>query len=74
MIADNEVTVMAASGLSPKQIAKPAIAIAVVLTVLHLILNLWIVPATQSKFYDTQWNLRYGMAHMKLQESAVRHN
>lgn len=70
MIADNEVTVMAASGLSPKQIAKPAIGIAVVLTVLHLILNLWIVPATQSKFYDTQWNLRYGMAHMKLQESA----
>ena len=28
------------------------------------------VPSTQAKFYDTQWNLRYGMAHMKLQESA----
>lgn len=70
MIADNEVTVMAASGVSPKQIAKPALWIAGVLTVLHLILSVWLVPISQSKFYDTQWNLRYGMAHMKLQEGA----
>ena len=42
----------------------------VVLTGIHLLLNLWIVPASQAKFYDTQWNLRYGLAHMKLQESA----
>ena len=70
MISDNEVTVMAASGMSPKQIAKPALWMAGVLTVLHLILSVWIVPVSQSKFYDTQWNLRYGMAHMKLQEGA----
>lgn len=70
MIADNEITVMAASGLSPRQIARPALRLGVILTVLNLILNVWIVPASQSKFYDTQWNLQYGMAHMKLQESA----
>lgn len=70
MISDNEVTVMAASGLSPRQIARPAIVLAGVLTALHLVLNLWIVPQTQSMFYSTQWNLRYGLAHMKLQESA----
>lgn len=70
MISENEVTVMAASGLSPWQIAKPAIKLACVLTVLHLILNIWIVPATQAKFYSTQWNLRYGLAHLKLQEAA----
>lgn len=70
LISDNEVTVMAASTLSPGQIARPALVMAGVLTALHLALNLWIVPATQSTFYSTQWNLRYGLAHMKLQESA----
>ena len=70
LIADNEITVMAASGLSPVQIARPALRMGVVLTLLHLVLNIWIVPQSQSMFYDTQWNLQYGMAHMKLQESA----
>jgi lipopolysaccharide export system permease protein len=70
MISDNEVTVMAASGLSPWQIARPALRLGVVLMLFNLLLNLWIVPRTQSLFYDTQWNLQYGMAHMKLQESA----
>lgn len=70
MIGDNEITVMAASGLSPKQIARPALILGTVLTVLNLALNIWVVPSSQAKFYDTQWNLKYGMAHMKLQESA----
>lgn len=70
LISDNEITVMAASSLSPRQIAGPALRLALVLTVVHLALNLWIVPISQSKFYDTQWNLRYGLAHMKLQEAA----
>lgn len=70
LISDNEITVMAASGLSPKQLARPAMVLASVLTLLHLALNIWIVPATQSLFYSTQWNLRYGLAHLKLQESA----
>ena len=69
-IADNEITVMAASGLSPWQIARPALRLGVLLTVLNLILNIWLVPASQSLFYDTQRNLKYGMAHMKLQEGA----
>lgn len=70
MISDNEITVMAASSLSPRQIARPALILATILTGAHLALNLWIVPASQGTFYDTQWNLRYGLAHMKLQESA----
>lgn len=70
LISDNEITVMASVGLSPRQLARPALGLAVLLTVVHLVLNLWIVPATQAKFYSVQWNLRYGLAHMKLQESA----
>ena len=70
MISENEITVMVSSGLSPWQVAKPAITFAAVLTVIHLILNIWLVPYSQAKFYSTQWNLRYGLAHLKLQESA----
>ena len=70
LISDNEVTVMAASGLSPYQIAKPALKLGAVLTVLNMLLTVWIVPQSQSMFYDMQWNMKYGMAHMKLQESA----
>ena len=70
MITENEVTVMAASGLSPWQIAKPAIKLSIWITIAHIILNLWFVPLSQSMFYSTQWNLRYGLAHLKLQESA----
>ena len=70
MISENEVTVMAATGLSPWQIAKPALKFALVLTILHLILNIWIVPSSQAQFYTTQWNLRYGLAHLKLQEAS----
>lgn len=70
LIADNEVTVLAASGLSPRQIAGPALSLAVLMTIINLVLSTWIVPMTQAKFYDTQWELRYGLAHMKLQEAA----
>lgn len=70
MISENEITVMAASGLSPWQLSKPVIKLATFLTILHLILSIWIVPSSQAKFYSTQWNLRYGLAHLKLQESA----
>lgn len=70
MISENEITVMMASGLSPWQIAKPAISLACVLTICHLALNIWFVPISQAKFYSTQWNLRYGLAHLKLQEAA----
>ena len=70
LISDNEVVVMAASGFSPARIARPALVLAGILMALHFVLNIFIVPATQANFYDTQWNLRYGLAHLKLQESA----
>lgn len=70
LISDNEITVMVASSLSPWQLARPAIIFSGVLVIVHLILNLWLVPVSQARFYNVQWNLRYGMAHMKLQEAA----
>ena len=69
-ISDNEASVMMASGLSPAQLARPALWFAGILTAVNLVLNLWLVPISQDYFYDTQWNLRYGLAHLKVQESA----
>ena len=70
LIGDNEVVVMAGTGMSPGRLARPALVLAGILTIAHLVLNIFIVPASQAKFYDTQWNLRYGLAHLKLQEAA----
>lgn len=69
-ISDNEASVMMASGLAPAQLARPALWFAGILTAINLIMNLWLVPISQDYFYDTQWNLRYGLAHLKVQESA----
>jgi len=70
MVADNEVTVMASVGMSPWRLARPAIALAVAVAIAHFALTLAIVPSSQVKFYNTQWEMRYGLAHLKLQESA----
>lgn len=69
-ISDNEITVMASAGISPRRIARPGIMLAVFLALVHWGLNLWVVPSTQADFYKTQWEMRYGLAHLKLQESA----
>ncbi|MDR0804134.1 MAG: LptF/LptG family permease [Rickettsiales bacterium] len=70
MISQNEITIMMASGMSPHRIALPALRLGVILAAAHFVLNAWVVPASQARFYDTQWELRYGLAHIKLQESA----
>ena len=70
MVADNEITVMAAVGMSPGRLARPALWLAVIIAALHSGLTLYVVPDTQVKFYTTQWEMRYGLAHLKLQESA----
>lgn len=68
-ISDREMTIAMSSGMSPMRAAAPALILAAIVTALHLALNVWVVPYTQVKFYDTQWNMRYGLANMKLQES-----
>ncbi|MCL1785602.1 MAG: LptF/LptG family permease [Alphaproteobacteria bacterium] len=69
LISDREITVAAAAGLSPMQIARPALWFAGAVTAIHFAMNMFVVPITQVKFYDTQWEMRYGLAHLKLQEA-----
>jgi lipopolysaccharide export system permease protein len=70
LIADREVTVIMGAGLSPAKIARMPILIACLLGIIHFAMNVWIVPSTQDKFYKTQWEMRYGLAHLALQESS----
>jgi lipopolysaccharide export LptBFGC system permease protein LptF len=69
MIADFEVPVMMSAGLSPSQIALPALKMAALVMVLHYALTLFVIPPSQRMFYDKQWDLRYGLANMKIQDS-----
>ena len=70
LISDREITVMMGAGMSPVRLARPALMLAGTLTVLHLVMGIWIVPSTQEKFYQTQWEMRYGLAHLALQEAS----
>lgn len=65
---DRELTVMRASGLSPLAIARPALALAIIVTGTCFLLNLWIVPASFSAFRQYQFEIRNRLAAVLLQD------
>jgi len=69
MAENNEIAVCMANGLSPARIARPAIAIGLVVMAAHFAMNLFVLPKSQDMFYAAQWNLRYGLGHLKLKEA-----
>lgn len=69
LINDNEITVIASCGTSNLKIAKPSLIFAIMLSIIQLLLKLWLVPLSQDHFYNMQWELRYGLANIKLQEN-----
>jgi lipopolysaccharide export system permease protein len=68
LAGDREVTVMRAAGLSPIALARPAIAVALLATVVGYWLNLSVVPATLASFREFQWEIRNKVAAFLLQE------
>ncbi len=68
MISDREIPVLQSAGMSPIQLSKYALIFTGFLTAIHFALNLWIVPISQNYFYNYQWELRYGLAHLKITE------
>ena len=69
LIEHNEITVMAANGLSPIRIARPAIFFGIMVMLFHFFMSLVVIPKSQDMFYQQQWELRYGMGHLKLREA-----
>ncbi len=65
---DRELTVIRSAGVSPFGMARPALALAILVTVLGYVLNLWVVPTTLASFRQFQWDIRNRMAAFLLQE------
>jgi lipopolysaccharide export system permease protein len=68
LAGDREITVMRAAGLSPFELARPALAVAVLAVMTGYALTLWLVPASLTSFREFQWEIRNRMAAFLLQE------
>jgi lipopolysaccharide export system permease protein len=68
MATDRELTVMRAAGLSPWALARPALAAALLATVVGYGLSLWAVPASLNDFKQFQWEIRNRLAAFLLQD------
>ncbi len=68
MATDRELTVMRASGLSPWALARPALTVALLATILGYVLSIWAVPAALSDFKQFQWEIRNRLAAFLLQD------
>jgi lipopolysaccharide export system permease protein len=68
MATDRELTVMRAAGLSPWALARPALAVALLATLIGYGLSLWAVPAATADFKAFQWEIRNRLAAFLLQD------
>ena len=68
MATDRELTVMRAAGLSPWALARPALSVALLATLIGYGLSLWAVPAAMANFKEYQWEIRNRLAAFLLQD------
>jgi lipopolysaccharide export system permease protein len=68
MATDRELTVMRAAGLSPWALARPALAAALLATLIGYGLSVWAVPASLYDFRQFQWEIRNRLAAFLLQD------
>ncbi len=68
MINDREIVILSASGLGPGFIARPAIVLAVLLTVLGYLNTLYLVPTAFREFKDLQRAFRADLSQLFVQE------
>jgi lipopolysaccharide export system permease protein len=66
--SDRELMVMRATGLSPWQLARPALWVAGIASLIGYGLTLWLVPLSQVSFREWQFEIRDQMAGLLLQE------
>lgn len=68
--ADRELVVMGAAGLGPRALARPAIALAGLVTLVVYVLTLWLMPLGQRSFAALKTELRTNLSYVLLQEGA----
>ena len=68
LLADRELIVMKAAGMSAWDLAKPALIMGLGLTVLGYFLTLWLVPYSVSQYKELQFKIRNNLAQVVIQE------
>ena len=68
LLADRELVVMKAVGMTPWQLAKPAFYLGIGLVAVGYFLTLWLVPDSVSRFKELQFKIRNDLAHVVIQE------
>lgn len=68
MITDREIVVMRGAGMSQNALARPALALALVVVAFGYLLNLFLLPESYRLFRELQWEIRYNYSHILLQE------
>ena len=67
---DRELVVMCAAGRSQGELARPALILTAIVAVIAYALNLYAMPKANQLFGELQWEIRYGPAHLLIQEGA----
>ncbi|MDA0997959.1 MAG: LPS export ABC transporter permease LptF [Proteobacteria bacterium] len=70
MIADRELVVMRAAGVSQVGLARPAIALSLLTMIFAYFLNLYLLPESYRAFRVLQWEIRNTYSHVLLKEGA----
>ncbi len=65
---DRELTVMRAAGMSPLALARPALALALLVVGSCYLLDIWVVPTSYAAFREYQFEIRNRLAAFLLQE------
>ena len=68
MLSDQELVVMKSAGISPWQLAKPAVWVGIAL----LFFNIWLmnfgIPLSETAFKDLQWKVKNNVSHLMFRE------
>lgn len=68
MIADRELIILRAAGMSPLQLAKPVLFLGTIFTIIGFYITLVVVPKSTSDFRELRWKIQNDVSHLLLQE------
>lgn len=68
MTGDREIVVLEASGLSPLRLARPALMVSIVITLLCYVMTLYLIPLSYRAFKELQFQIRHNYTEVLLRE------
>lgn len=68
LIADRELIVLRAAGLSHLSLARPALLLGAAACAVGYVLSCWLIPLTVRSFHEMQWTIRNDIGNVLLQE------